>query len=141
LFQGYELTVKNDFNNIPNEIQYLTNLKSLNLSRNKINSIPIYIIRCTNLKKFYYNDNEIDYIPPQVVRFLNKIKNIDKLQVYNDGQNIHNHSIQESLNNSINNIMQQKFIINESIIMNEILNDSILNDKCKELLVEYLSNL
>jgi hypothetical protein len=91
--------------------------------------------------KFYYYNNKIDYIPPQVVRFLNKIKNIDKLQVYNDGQNIHNHSIQESLNNSINNIMQQKFIINESIIMNEILNDSILNDKCKELLVEYLSNL
>jgi hypothetical protein len=52
---------------------------------------------------------------------------------FNDSQNIHNHSIQESLNNSINNIMQQKFIINEDNIMNEILNDTILTDKCKEL--------
>ena len=29
--------------------------------------------------------------------------------------------------------MQQEFIINEEIIMNEILNDTILTDKCKEL--------
>jgi hypothetical protein len=82
-----------------------------------------------------------EYIPPQVIRFLNRIKNIDKLQVYNDSQNIHNHSIQESVNNSINNIMQQNFIINEDNIMNEILNDNILTDKCKELLLEYSSNL
>jgi hypothetical protein len=36
--------------------------------------------------------------------------------------------------------MHQKFIINEDIIMNEILNDTILTDKCKELLFEYSSN-
>ena len=135
-----ELT-KNQINNIPSEIQYLTNLEKIYLRENNINSIPIAIIRCTNLKSFYFDNNEIEYIPPQVIRFLNRIKNIDKLQVYNDSQNIHNHSIQESLNNSINNIMQQEFIINEEIIMNEILNDTILTDKCKELLFEYSSNL
>jgi hypothetical protein len=37
--------------------------------------------------------------------------------------------------------MQQNFIINEDNIMNEILNDNILTDKCKELLLEYSSNL
>jgi hypothetical protein len=29
--------------------------------------------------------------------------------------------------------MQQEFIINEEIIMNNILNNTILTDKCKEL--------
>ena len=80
---------------------------------------------------FNYEENEIEYIPPQVIRFLNRIKNIDNLQVYNDSQNIHNHSIQESVNNSINNIMQQKFIINDDNIMNEILNDNIFYLKFK----------
>ena len=131
----------NKINIIPNEIQYLTNLRELDLSENIINNIPISIIRCRNLNNFDYEDNEIEYIPPQVIRFLNRIKKIDKLQVYNDSQNIHNHSIQESVNNSINNIMQQNFIINEDDIMNEILNDNILTDKCKELLLEYSSNL
>jgi hypothetical protein len=37
--------------------------------------------------------------------------------------------------------MQQEFIINEEIIMNNILNDTILTDKCKQLLFEYSSNL
>ena len=131
----------NKINIIPNEIQYLTNLRELDLSENIIYNIPISIIRCRNLNNFDYEDNEIEYIPPQVIRFLNRINNTDKLQVYNDSQNIHNHSIQESVNNSINNIMQQKFIINEDDIMNEILNDNILTDKCKELLFEYSSNL
>ena len=126
---------------IPNEIKYLINLRELDLSENIIYNIPISIIRCRNLKIFNYEDNEIEYIPPQVIRFLNRIKNTDNLQVYNDSQNIHNHSIQESVNNSINNIMQQNFIINEDNIMNEILNDNILTDKCKELLLEYSSNL
>jgi hypothetical protein len=36
--------------------------------------------------------------------------------------------------------MHQKFIIDVDIIMNEILNDTILTDKCKELLFEYSSN-
>ena len=131
----------NKINIIPNEIQYLTNLQKLYLFENYINNIPISIIKCINLKTFDYEYNEIEYIPPQVIRFLNRIKNTDKLQVYNDSENIHNHSIQESVNNSINNIMQQKFIINEDNIMNEILNDTILTDKCKELLLEYSSNL
>ena len=135
------LRLNNKITVILSVIQYLTNLQELDLSENIIYNIPISIIRCKNLKIFHYFHNEIEYIPPQVIRFLNKIKNTDKLQVYNDSQNIHNHSIQESVNNSINNIMQQKFIINEDDIMNEILNDTILTDKCKELLLEYSSNL
>ena len=131
----------NNIKIIPKEIQSLTNLDELNLASNKINNIPISIIRCRNLNRFNYENNDIEYIPPQVIRFLNRIKNVEQLQVYNDAQNIHNHSIQESVNNSINNIMQQKFIINEDNIMNEILNDTILTDKCKELIFEYSSNL
>ena len=120
---------------ISNNISFLTSLEYLNLSNNRITKIPINIINCRSLIKFNYNDNPIENISPIIIRFLDRMKNIDKLEIYNDGQNIHNHAIQESIKNSIFNIMNQNIIYDENKIMYEILNDDILT--CKELLVEY----
>jgi hypothetical protein len=89
------------------------------------------------LRKFRYENNEIEYIPPPVIRFLSRNKNITHLEVYNDGQNIHNHSIQSSIGTSISNIMNKKLKRNDAIIINEILNDNIITLKTKELLIEY----
>jgi hypothetical protein len=99
--------------------------------------IPIEIIHCTNLQKLSYHNNEIDYIPFQVIRFLDKINNIIEIQVYNDNQNVHNHSIQQSISSSISKIMATPLKSTETIIMDEILNDDILTSKTKELLIEY----
>jgi hypothetical protein len=114
----------------------MNNLNSLILDFSNIETIRIDIQYLTNLQQLNLN-NRINNIPDENLTILQ----ILNLEVYNDEQNIHNHSIEESLINSINNIMQQKFIINEDIIMNEIFNDTILTDKCKELLFEYSSNL
>jgi hypothetical protein len=55
------------------------------------------------------------------------------LQVYNDNQNIHNHYIQESIFNSVVNIINQNYIYN-------IIHDFILNDNTKKLLLKYCNN-
>jgi Leucine-rich repeat (LRR) protein len=128
---------KNKISTISKNIQSLTNLEQLNINTNDITMIPIEIIHCTNLQKFSYHNNEIDYIPFQVIRFLDKINNIIEIQVYNDNQNVHNHSIQQSISSSISKIMATPLKSTETIIMDEILNDDILTSKTKELLIEY----
>jgi hypothetical protein len=63
--------------------------------------------------------------------------NKTEFQVYNDGQNVHNHSIQQSIGNSISKIMANPLKSDEDTIMDEIIDDDILTDKTKDLLLEY----
>ena len=126
--------------NIPSEIRYLINLESFNISNNNIIQIPNSIIYCTNLSEFNYNNNEIEYITPIVLRFLDNLHNINNVQIYNDDQNIHNHSIQKCISNSIINIINQNYIINNQHIINNILEDNILTIDTKKLLIEYCNN-
>ena len=123
---------------IPNEIKYLINLESLKLSNNYITNIPNSIIYCINLLEFEYYNNQINYINPIIIRFLHRFSN--KLEIYNDDQNIHNHTIQESLFNSIVNIINQNYIINYENIINNIIEDTILTEDTKNILVEYCNN-
>jgi Leucine-rich repeat (LRR) protein len=125
---------------IPNEIRYLSNLEELDISNNNITIIPNSIIYCKNLRYFNYENNEIITISRIVTRFLNTMYISDKLHIYNDAQNIHNHSIQESLFNSIINIINQNYIINNTQIINDIIKDTILTEKTKKLLIEYCDN-
>jgi hypothetical protein len=109
------------------------------MSSNKLKEIPINIINCRNMRMFRYDNNEIEYIPPQVIRFLNRNNNnyFNDIQVYNDNQNIHNHSIQSSISESISKIMSKPLNKNEDDIISEILVDPILTKKTKELLIDY----
>jgi hypothetical protein len=125
---------------IPNEIRYLINLKILNISDNLIKVIPNSIIYCRNLSQLYYENNQIENISPIVTRFLNRLNNMNELQIYNDNENIHNHSIQESLFNSILNIINQNFNIHNETIINNIMEDKILTEETKKLLIEYCDN-
>jgi len=130
----------NNIREIPDGIGNLHLLEYCFLNNNKLKSIPISIINCNNLHIFTYDNNEIEYVPPQIVRFLNRLANTFEIQVYNDGQNIHNHSIQQSINTSISKIMAKPLKTKEDFIMNEILMDTILTSKTKELLIEYSNN-
>jgi hypothetical protein len=58
--------------------------------------------------------------------------------IYGDSQNIHNHNIQECIRTSVNNILQIKPTITD--ITNLILNDTVLDARTKEILIEYKSN-
>ena len=130
----------NKIRKIPDEIKNLGLLEYCFLNNNNIKSIPISIINCLNLHIFSYQNNEIEYIAPQIIRFLNRLVNTLEIEVYNDKQNIHNHSIQQSIITSISKIMINPLKTNEALIMNEILTDDILTSKTKELLIEYSNN-
>jgi Leucine-rich repeat (LRR) protein len=113
-------------------IKNLTNLTILHCRNNQLSSLA-GIDNLTNLTELYYADNPIDHIPPNIVRRLNRIKNGQN--IYADNQNVHNHSIQKSIRESIQNILKFKPTIEN--LNNLILNDNILTTKTKEILMEY----
>jgi Leucine-rich repeat (LRR) protein len=118
----------------------LTNLKYINLSNNKLNTLPSSIINCRHLNEIYYSDNEINYIPPNIHRFLNNLKQTsNKLQIYNDSQNVHNHHIQECIKTSLENILNYHKTIDKTSLINELLN-SKMNDRSLRLLLEYCND-
>jgi hypothetical protein len=113
-------------------IENLTNLTQLYCNNNQLNSL-VGIENLTNLRELYYHNNPIDHIPPNLLRRLNRIKSGQN--IYADNQNVHNHSIQESIRQSIQNILKIKPII--EYINNLILDDNILTQNTKEILMEY----
>ena len=84
-------------------------------------------------------NNEIENITPQVTRFLDRMMNTENIGIYNDNQNVHNHNIQESIRNSIENLMNQNFKIDNDEIKKEILEDKIL--ECKQEILEYIDDV
>jgi Leucine-rich repeat (LRR) protein len=133
----------NNLTELPTSICNLTNLTHLNLSYNKLTDLPLSIINLRRLNEFYYDVNEFDIFPPQIQRFINFIEhknNITNLQVYNDGQNVHNQTIQLSLKHSLEKLTTQKFHINKDIISQEIANDDVLTRETKELVKSYCNN-
>ena len=128
----------NKINNICPEIGQLQNLQYLDFGNNRITIIPADIIQCNNLVRIEYHDNNIEYYIPCVQRFLDRIKNAGGtiVNIYNDGQNVHTSSIQTSIKNSIFNLLNTRYKINE---VNNYIEDSVLTIKTKELITEYIS--
>jgi Leucine-rich repeat (LRR) protein len=117
--------------------QNLTQLQYLCLNNNKLTNIPSFIIELKHLILFTYHNNEIEYIPPHIQRFLNRLTNkSDKLQVYNDGQNIHNHNIQECIKTSLENILEYPKEYNEDELLQDLINSN-MSSRSKQLLLEY----
>jgi hypothetical protein len=81
----------------------------------------------------------IEYIPPNLLLFLKRNQN-DYQKVYSDGQNVHNHSIQDGISNSINYIMTQKPIIKTEQLSDFIIQSKHLSEQTKQLLFEYSEN-
>src|SRR3990167_5582178 len=130
--------ILNKINNICPEIGQLQNLQYLDFGNNRITIIPADIIQCNNLVRIEYHDNNIEYYIPCVQRFLDRIKNAGGtiVNIYNDGQNVHTSSIQTSIKNSIFNLLNTRYKINE---VNNYIEYSVLAIKTKELITEYIS--
>ncbi len=146
----------NSITSVPNEICNCINLNQLYLSHNKITSLPNNI-GYLNLHRFhangnlinrlpsslgnlaecdmYFGDNPIEYVPPNVRRILERQKNIKN--IYNDSQNVHNHEIQKSIIESINNILNDDLKCNKSIIMDNFINNQNVDQQTKNIIFEF----
>ena len=116
-------------------IENNTQLQWLYLGDNQIREISLIITNLPRLIDFEYYDNEIDYIPPQVTRFLNRMNGGN--QVYADTQSVHNHNIQECIRKGIEYISSIKPSLTFEEMKEDILNNVILEEQCKNLLFEY----
>jgi Leucine-rich repeat (LRR) protein len=102
LYCSYNLITSLD--NLPQSLQILY------CSNNQINSFNQTLLNCRNLNVFYYYNNPIEFTPQQ----LNFIQWIEQRNItrrnnrnyYNDGQNVHNSSLQRSLMKSIQNLLK-----------------------------------
>ena len=129
---------KNKIISLSNEIGNLNNLIVLNVKDNKLQTLPASLTRLNNLVQLQIENNPLEHIPPQVARLLQTRKT--RVQIYDDNQNVHNHTIQESLRTSIENIMNQKTLIKHETIINEIMNHSRIEKECKEAIAEYCND-
>ena len=99
----------NQLNSLP---EYL-NLLELICSNNQLTSLP-NIHTWNNLEYIEYSNNPIENIHPRTMRFLENLRR--KLRgenenntIYNDNQNVHNHTIQSSIKESINVLLDQVY--------------------------------
>ena len=121
-------------------ISNLINLKRLWCNNNRLTSLPLFLV-LAKLKNFKYDNNEIDYIPRPIQRLIKRLENrYNKRNIYNDGQNVHNHHIQECVRTSINNIFTYETKMKEETLKSEILEDDILEETTKRVLFEYIDN-
>ena len=84
-------------------IEHLTNLHILYCDRNQLTTLPACLINFTRLRSFDYDNNPLEYVPAVVNRFIQQLRNGQhtNLQVYGDGQNVHNSAITQSVKDSI----------------------------------------
>jgi len=118
----------------------LTILQNLRLYNNSLTEIPIELLCLRRLTTFYYNDNPIEFIPPIVQRFIDRInrRNFDTDTIYNDTQNVHDSTIQKSIQTSIFKLLKRP-LGNTTIdsVFNQVMDDSVLTEKTKCLIGEY----
>jgi len=114
-------------------------LQKLYCSSNKLTELPTNLHEYRNLTRVDYSGNEIEYIPPHITRFLNRLSGHigNDVKLYGDGQNVHNHQIQDSIRNSIYAVMKVKPSITTEEMNSQIIASVVLTEKTKRLLMEY----
>ena len=129
----------NQISKISQEIQYLVQLYAVDFSENHIIEIPLEIINLRNLRYIAYHGNIIENLNnPIIHRFITRIQNRggNIHNLYNDSQNLHSSSIQQSIKQNIINLLKE---IREPINY-DYLNDHLFTVETKEALTEYCND-
>ena len=130
----------NNITQLPVEIGQLTQLTRLYLQNNKLTHLPVEIGQLTQLISLHLSDNMIENIlNPIIQRVIQRIENRQRRQpngntIYTDKQNVHSSSIQQSIKDSINNLMNS-YVLDYPLTY---LDWSVLNQKTKEIITEYI---
>ena len=104
--------------------------------------MPLNLCNLRNINNFNITNNPIEYIPLTVQRWLDRLNNriTTNNMVYNDKQNIHNHNIQNSFKNSLNNIFKDKQLLDLPIIKQQILENNVLTEQTKREIFNYCAH-
>ena len=129
----------NNITQLPVEIGNLSRLTTLYLQNNKLTHLPVEIGQLTQLTTLHLSDNRIEnLLNPIIQRVIQRIENIRRQPngstIYTDTQNVHSSSIQQSIRDSINKLMNA-FIVDYPLTY---LDWSVLNQKTKEIITEYI---
>lgn len=117
-------------------------LHTVVLLDNNITHLPAVLAQNQTLTSFDCSSNPIVYAPPSVERWLNRFQNESNNKIFQDSQNVHNVKIQQSVFHSLNRIMNlgPPYYKNIEEVLEVIVNDSILSQKCKETLLHYAND-
>ena len=123
---------------LPVEIGNLSQLTTLYLQNNKLTHLPVEIGHLTQLTILYLFNNPIEnLLNPIIQRIIQRIENIKKINkdtIYTDTQNLHSSSIQQSIRDSINNLMNA-YVLYYPLTY---LDWSVLTTHTKEIITEYI---
>ena len=133
----------NQLKSLPNNMNF-PNLERFNCSNNQLESLSACILNFCNLQTFCYANNRIE-LSVQFARFIDRINNRESnlINVYNDGQNVHNSTIQLTVRESINQITLRTDVPKYNIeqLFDLIIKIESLTEKTKLLLFEYCNDL
>ena len=146
-----QLELENNFiNEIPIEILHLKQLRSFSCVDNPINYIPCNInkwinendnnksihidnyFKNLNIKKSFCNYVQVTVNHP----LINSFKNSNNLDIENI--NIYHSNIQKSFCRSLQNIIKDKFLLNNNFIKNDLMSNQILHNLTKVHILYYL---
>uniref|UniRef100_A0A6C0E9Y3 Uncharacterized protein n=1 Tax=viral metagenome TaxID=1070528 RepID=A0A6C0E9Y3_9ZZZZ len=115
----------------------LTNMLHLDVSNNKLKSLPLSILNCRRLHILNYEDNGDIIVDIRIGRFIDRMQNYNNHALFNDYQNIHSSSIQESVKKSIDNLMKDPFTCEKEFIVESLLTYKL---NCISSLLSYLDD-
>jgi Leucine-rich repeat (LRR) protein len=117
------------------DLSTLAHLRTLWLSYNKLTQLPVYLIYMQRLYHFHYDNNEITNLHPAITRWLNRNKFVQN--IYTNGQSVHNHNIEHSVNESIKNFIKSHEY-NKSEDIAKIIDDMEVEPNVNSLLKSYV---
>ncbi len=138
---GFISCEKNRISFIPEWIHEFTRLYSFVCSENMITTLPIQFMMCRFLHELKYGDNPIEYIPAPLVRWIANLRNhrIHR-DFYEDNQNVHDTTVQESMKNSIFTLLNDRNEMDEEELKKNILENEVIHISTKNALIEYMEN-
>jgi Leucine-rich repeat (LRR) protein len=130
----------NKIKELPKCIRNLYRLTDFDICYNRLNTLGLSLLYCRNLKNFYYYHHTFKDtdLPIQITRFINRLRNTEsnKNIMYNYDSNIQP-CIFDTIENLHNNV---KTKLNGRTLYEGIINDEILTDICKYVLLKHIRN-
>jgi len=132
-----DLSLADTYISIIEGLDQLTAIQNIFLTGAPIKEIPMTIMRLRNLRHLTF-DHGVP-INPIITRFLTKNNINSNRTIYDDGQNVHDTHINQSISNSLFSLMETKNMIygSDEKILQEIISDTILTQTVKQQIIEY----